>query len=61
MDHFLVDTGPEELKVGEEVVILGCQGNECISAQEIADRIDTIPYEVVCGISSRVTRVYVNS
>lgn len=61
MDHFLVDTGQEELQVGEEVVILGCQGDECISAQEMADRIGTIPYEVVCGISSRVARVYLDS
>lgn len=61
MDHFLVDTGQDELQPGEEVVILGCQGNECISAQEIADRLDTIAYEVVCGISSRVARIYLES
>jgi alanine racemase len=60
MDHFLVDSGSHELPVGEEVVILGCQGEECISAQEIADRLGTIPYEVVCGVSARVKRVYVD-
>ncbi|MGQ0680210.1 MAG: alanine racemase [Actinomycetota bacterium] len=60
MDHFLVDTGTEEFPVGEEVVILGRQGDERITAQQIADRLKTIPYEVVCGISSRVARIYMD-
>ncbi|MGI8425396.1 MAG: alanine racemase [Actinomycetota bacterium] len=58
MDHFLVDTGTDEMAIGDEVVILGSQGKEQISAQEIADNLETIPYEIVCGISSRVPRIY---
>lgn len=60
MDHFLVDLGDDEVKVGDEVVILGRQGSEEVTAQEMADRLDTIPYEVVCGISARVRRIYLN-
>lgn len=60
MDHFLIDTGDDELEVGEEVVILGRQGDEEISAQQMADQLGTNPYEVVCGISARVRRVYLD-
>lgn len=60
MDHFLVDAGDDEISPGDEVVILGRQGEEEITAQEIADRLDTIPYEVVCGISARVPRLYLD-
>ncbi|HEU4868441.1 MAG TPA: alanine racemase [Actinomycetota bacterium] len=60
MDHFLVDAGDDELQVGDEVVILGRQGDEEVTAQEMADKLETIPYEVVCGISARVRRVYLN-
>jgi hypothetical protein len=37
-------------------VLLGAQGSERITAQEWADRLDTIPYEVVCGFSVRLPR-----
>ncbi|MGH2706598.1 MAG: alanine racemase [Actinomycetota bacterium] len=58
MDHFLVDAGDREIEEGDEVVILGRQGGEEILADEIAQRLGTIPYEVVCAISARVPRVY---
>lgn len=61
MDHFLVDAGDDEVAVGDEVVILGRQGSEAITAQEMAELLETIPYEVVCGISARVPRIYLNS
>ncbi len=41
-------------------MILGRQGDEEITAQEMADKLETIPYEVVCGISARVQRIYLN-
>jgi len=44
--------------VGDEVVIIGCQGGERISAENIAQRWGTINYEVVCGINTRVPRFY---
>ena len=44
---------------GEEVVLLGASGKDAISADEIAEQIGTIPYEVLCGLSRRVPRRYV--
>jgi alanine racemase len=61
MDHFLVDVGDDEVEKGDEVVILGEQGDQKITAHEIAQRLGTIPYEVICGIGARVSRVYLES
>lgn len=47
-----------EVAAGEEVVLLGSQGEETISAWEMARAADTIPYEVLVGIGRRVPRVY---
>jgi alanine racemase len=60
MDQIMVDCGPDaDVAAGDEVVLIGRQGAEEITAQEWADRLDTIAYEVVCGIGPRVPRVYV--
>jgi alanine racemase len=45
--------------VGDEVVLLGRQGNEEISVTELAERADTITWEVITRIGSRVRRVFV--
>jgi len=58
MDHFLVDMGDDDAECGDEVVIIGGQGDEYISAHEVASNLGTIPYEIVCGISARVPRIY---
>ena len=59
MDQILVDCGPgSSVAVGDEVVLLGRQGEEEITAWEWAGRTGTIAYEVVCGISGRVPRSY---
>jgi alanine racemase len=58
MDHVMVDVGPDtDVGVGDEVTIVGRGGSESISAWEIADRIGTIPYEVLCMVADRVPRV----
>lgn len=44
---------------GDEVVIIGTQGAASITAEEMADKAGTISYEIFCGISSRVPRVYI--
>ena len=60
MDQILVQLdGVPDAVEGSEVVILGQQGNERISAEEIAQRWATINYEVVCGIGRRVPRINV--
>jgi alanine racemase len=60
MDQLMVDVGANEVEVGDEVVLIGRQGSAEITAQEWADRMDTIAYTVVCGIGSRVPRRYVS-
>ncbi len=56
MDQMMVDCGADSVTVGDEAVLIGRQGGEAISATEWADRLGTIGYEVVCGISSRIAR-----
>ena len=58
MDQLMVDCGDDEVSVGDEAVLIGAQGDERITATEWADRLDTIGYEIVCGISARIERRY---
>ncbi len=58
MDQCMVDAGGLDVEVGDEAVLIGRQGGEEISAEEVADRLGTITYEVVCAIGRRVPRVY---
>jgi len=61
MDQCLCDvTNLPDVSVGDEVVIIGKQGNEEIKADELAQKIRTIPYEVLCGINANVSRIYPN-
>jgi alanine racemase len=59
MDLTMLDVGAlTNLNIEDEVVILGQQGNESITADEIAARLNTINYEVVSSITARVPRIY---
>lgn len=59
MDYLMVDIGcNSSVIVGDEAVVLGEQGQQCISADEIAKLSGTIGYEVLCGLSARVDRFY---
>jgi alanine racemase len=59
MDQLTVDLGPGAGDpVGEEVVLLGAQGDERITAEELAARRGTISYEVTCAVGARVPRVH---
>jgi alanine racemase len=59
MDMIMVDvTDVATVHVGETVTLIGQQGEESIWADEVADWIGTIPYEVLCNIGSRVPRIY---
>lgn len=59
MDQIMVDVGNiPGVEEGEEVVLMGKSLDKEITANELAERAGTIPYEVVCGISRRVPRVY---
>lgn len=60
MDQCMIDvTGIEDVKVGDEVVLFGKQEGNFIHIDELADKLGTINYEIVCMISKRVPRVYV--
>ena len=59
MDMTLVETGDDKIDVWDDVSIIGRDGDEEITADEIAGLIDSINYEVVCGIGKRVPRVYI--
>jgi alanine racemase len=57
MDNVTIELGAEtEVEPGDEAVLIGVQGEEAILAEEVAARLDTINYEVTCGISARVPR-----
>jgi alanine racemase len=59
MDNVTVDLGPEPaVGPGEEAVLIGADGDERITAEEVARRLDTINYEITCGITARVPRVH---
>ena len=57
MDQLMVACD-DTVHVGDEVVLLGEQGDERVTATEWADLLGTISYEIVCGISARVPREY---
>ena len=59
MDQLLVDCGDAEVQVGEEVVLIGSQGNETIGADALGRLFGTIGYEIVSRIGERVPRRYV--
>jgi alanine racemase len=59
MDNVTVDLGPDPgVAVGNPAVLIGADGAERITAEEVARRLDTINYEITCGLTPRVPRVY---
>jgi alanine racemase len=56
MDNVTLDLGPHEAAVGDEVVLIGEQAGERITAEEVARRLQTINYEVTCALTPRVPR-----
>lgn len=59
MDQFMVDLGPAGTAYNEdEVVLIGHQGNLAVSAEDVAQRAGTIPYEILTGLNERIPREY---
>ena len=59
MDNVAVDLGPDPAALelcGAEAILIGASGGERITAEELAQRMDTINYEITCGLSARVER-----
>jgi alanine racemase len=62
MDNITIDLGAEpQVAAGAEAVLIGAMGEERILAEELARSLDTINYEITCGISARVPREYLRS
>ena len=59
MDQLLVDCGDDEVAPGDEVVLLGAQGDERITPEELGAHVGTIGYEIATSIGARVPRGYV--
>jgi len=60
MDQTMIEIGRDKVKVGDEVILVGEQKGKRIFVEDLARICRTIPYEVVCWISPRVPRVYIN-
>ena len=61
MDMILIDVSEvPDVQIGEEVVIFGKQGDEVIQVEELAQKANTIPYEILCNVGIRVPRTYQN-
>lgn len=58
MDQFMVDVNDDAVCTGDEVVLIGKQGDKEITISELASLCNTIPYELLCGFNHRVPRVY---
>ena len=54
----MVDIGMHEAYVGDEVVIIGKQGQKEITLEEMAELAETISYEILCGFNDRLPRMY---
>ena len=62
MDQLVADiNGIENVRPGEEAVLMGKSGNECITAEDLAGWAGTISYEILCSSAGRVERVYTES
>ncbi len=64
MDQMMIDVTAlvkkgKSIKIGDEVTLIGQSGAEKLSADDMAKQIDTIGYEIICGISKRVPRIYI--
>lgn len=60
MDQIMVDVTGLDVHLNDEVVLMGSQMDGQVTCEELAQLADTIPYEIMTGISARVPRVYVN-
>jgi alanine racemase len=58
MDMIMIDVTGLGVQTGDEVVLIGSQGGDEITAREIAATIGTLPWEVVCRLGSRIVRSY---
>ncbi len=58
MDRIMFEVGNADIKEGDKVILLGNDSNKSITAWDWAKILNTIPYEITCGISKRIPRIY---
>ena len=58
MDQLMLDVSVVNAQVGDEVILIGRQGDDAITANEVGELLDTIGYEVTCALTARVPRRY---
>ena len=58
MDQFMVDVGSDPVEAGAVATLIGSDGDEVVTAEELASRLGTINYEVTTRVPSRVPRIY---
>ena len=62
MDQTTIDiTGVPNAEIGDRVTLIGADGNEAVTVQELADRASALPYEIMSGLQNRVRRIYPES
>jgi alanine racemase len=61
MDQFMVDVGDADVGAGDLATLIGRDGNDAITAEELAESVGTINYEVTARIPSRVPRLYMEN
>ena len=59
MDQCMIDTSGLNVRRGDEVILLGTDGYNSISIDDVAQKLETINYEIICMIGKRVPRVYI--
>jgi len=59
MDQFMVDaSSAANLQTGDEVILIGSQGDQSLTVTEMAEMLQTIDHEIICAIAARVPRIY---
>ncbi|RPI66492.1 MAG: alanine racemase, partial [Ignavibacteriales bacterium] len=58
MDRIMFDAGNDNIKAGDKIIILGKDKKVSVTAWDWSKILDTIPYEITCGINKRLTRIY---
>jgi alanine racemase len=58
MDRIMFDVGNDNVKEGDRIILLGSDKKVCVTAWDWASALGTIPYEITCGITKRLARIY---
>lgn len=59
MDHIMIDVGKDPVNPGDEVILWGEGVQDSIQLLDVAEKLGTITYELTCGVSQRVQRIYI--